>query len=219
MSRFEHDDVEHLRAALAALADEEQWPEPDLERIYAALHGDLDVVQRRRVVEELAHNPRAALAWRLAHDIAPDTVGAAAVHALHLGPTRPGSWLWLAAAASVLLVAGLGVFLRLPEREVPAYRGTDERRIESQLRPDVPLTRAAPVLRWTQVDGARYRVRVLTSELALLEEAEDLTTAEHRVADTTLRRLRAGDRLLWQVEARVPGRAPITSPTFTARVE
>jgi hypothetical protein len=87
------------------------------------------------------------------------------------------------------------------------------------LPPGAVLPRAQPVLRWTPVEGARYRVRVLTSDLDLLEEVEDLAAPEYRVSPDAVRRIPSGGRLLWQVEARVPGTAAVTSPTFSIQVE
>jgi hypothetical protein len=80
------------------------------------------------------------------------------------------------------------------------------------------LLRTQPVLRWTEVEGARYRVRVLTTDLHVLEESEESPAREHTLGEATLRRIPSGARILWQVEGRVPGEAVIVSPTFSIRV-
>jgi hypothetical protein len=219
MSASEPRDIGRLSAALASLAEQPEWPEPDADRIFAALHGDLGPEERRAVVDEMIRNPRAALAWRLAHELAPE--GASHLAVARLAMTRR-LWTWAAAAAAamVLIVVGVGSQLRFwHPADAPVYRSAESRRIASLLPAGKPLARAQPILRWTPVEGARYRVRVLTSNLELLEEAEDIAAPEYRVSPDAVRRVPPGGRLLWQVEARVPGSAPVTSPTFSARVE
>ena len=67
--------------------------------------------------------------------------------------------------------------------------------------------------------GARYRVRVLTSDLEVLEVSAESDVVEYRLSDETLRRIEAGSYILWQVEGRIPGDTVIVSPTFRVRVD
>ena len=83
----------------------------------------------------------------------------------------------------------------------------------------MPLSRAEPVLRWTGLEGARYRVRVLTPELELLDETEDLVEPAYRLREDVLGKVPAGGRILWQVEARVRGTPAVVSLTFSTQVE
>ena len=87
------------------------------------------------------------------------------------------------------------------------FRTGEARTISSLLRDGERLNRAAPLLRWTPVEGARYRVRVLTPELDLLDESEDLAAPEFRLREDVLQKLPGGSRILWQVEARAGGAA------------
>jgi hypothetical protein len=87
------------------------------------------------------------------------------------------------------------------------------------LPPAAALSRTQPVLRWTALDGAVYRVRVLTPELEVLEETSGLTTPEHTLGADVLRRIPSGGQILWQVEARIRGEAVVLSTTFSVRVE
>ena len=107
----------------------------------------------------------------------------------------------------------------LARHDGAGYRGVESRSITSALPPEATLPRAQPVLRWAGVPGARYRVRVLTPDLQVLEVSAESDVAEYRVSDETLRRIDAGGYILWQVEGRIPGDTVIVSPTFRVRVD
>jgi hypothetical protein len=215
MSAPESPDVERLRAALASLADQPDWPEVSEEeaaRMFEALHGNLSSEERREVIEELVRNPRAAQAWRLANELpvtAPPSVA-----------RRWIVWACAAAAAVTLVIVGVtGRSLQWWDVQTPGYRSLEPRTIASLVPADAPLPRARPVLRWTPVDGARYRLRVLTADLDLLEERENLAVPEYQLSPEVLRRVPPGGRIVWQVEAKVPDTAPLVSPTFSIRLE
>lgn len=218
MSTPEQPDVERLRQALASLGDQSQWPEVDAERLFAALHGEIDAEARRKVVDELIENPRAAAVWRLAREL--DPVEASSDSTAPLAPTtKTRPWAWLPIAATLFLAVG-AIWQFVPRQsEVPSYRSGEARRIDSLLPESGRLSRAEPVLRWRVIEGARYRVRVLTPDLDVLDESEELHTATYRLTPTVLSRIPAGGRLLWQVEARTPGTDPVISPTFSATLD
>lgn len=204
-------DVARLRAAFASAGDG-QHP-VDTERVFDALHGDLPAEERRAVVDELLSNEDAAEAWRLARDMEPETV------AMPAAPAR--SWRWLAAAAAAVMAIGIGWQIVGPTRQAsePVYRGTDTQAITSELPAGAPLSRRTPVLRWTPIPGARYRVRVLTPELVVLEASAESDRPEYRLSDATVRRVAPGGEILWQIDARVPGGGVISSPTFRVLLE
>ena len=93
MSGEEPENVERLRAAFASVEGDEQ-ERVDTEGIFDALHGTLDPEKRRAIVDELASNPGAAEAWRLARELAPEP-GARGFEAAW-------NWRWLAVAAMLL---------------------------------------------------------------------------------------------------------------------
>ena len=216
------DDVARLREALASAEGKAgrdgragSDSSTDAGRIFDAIHGTtLDAGERRAIVDELVTDADAAEAWRLARELAPEPVAASI-------PARREAWKWLSMAAALVLAVGLGWRLFSPQEpaELPAYRSGEQRAIASTLPPGAPLSRAAPVLRWTPVPDARYRVRVLTPELQVLVETGELTTPEHTLSADVLRRISPGAVILWQVEARVPGSGVVTSPTFSVRLE
>jgi len=210
MSAPDPPDVDRLRAALARLGDDEAWPEADSERLFSALHGDISPEERRNVVDELIRNPRAAAAWRLARELSPEE--------RHRARRAWQQWAWLPVAATLVLFAG-AAWRFVPWRtEAPVYRSAEPRAIASALPADGRLSRTDPVLRWTAIEGARYRIRVLTPSLEPLAEAE-LDVPEYRLPPDVVRGVPAKGSILWQVDARVRGSSGVTSPTFSTQLE
>jgi hypothetical protein len=213
VSAEEPKDVARLREAFASVTEPAGGRPVDAERIFDALHGNLSAEERQAVVEELLANPEAAEAWRLAREMTPE--GAAAT-----GSSAAGPWRWMSIAAAAVLMVGAGWLLN-PWREVnaPVYRGVESRAIASALPAGAVLPRAQPVLSWTGVAGAKYRVRVLTPELEVLEESAESIALEFTPSAETLERIPAGGRIVWQVEGRLTDGGTIVSPTFSATVE
>jgi hypothetical protein len=206
-------DVARLREALASLAGKDRGS-ADAGRIFDALHGNLGEEERRAIVEELVMDADAAEAWRLARELAPEPAAAMPVRAHE-------TWKWMSIAAAMVLAVALGwqLFRDRTPTEPPVYRSGESRTIASALPVDVPLSRTQPVLRWTPIEGARYRVRVLTPELQVLVETGELTTPEYTLSAEVLRGIAPGGALLWQVEGRVSGGPVVVSPTFSVRLE
>jgi hypothetical protein len=211
VSAPETPDVERLRAALRAHAATDE--SVDAGRIFDAVHGRLAPEERQAVVEELLRDPVAAESWRLAQELAPDEPSER--------PATRGVYTWVPVAAAAMLALALGWQWMDPWRtpETPAYRSAEQRRIASALPEGAPLPRSQAVLKWTAIEGARYRVRVLTEQLQLIEEVADVRSPEYALSPDTLARFPSGARLFWQVEATAPGMEPLVSPTFSARVE
>lgn len=216
MSASDPGDLARLREALASLAGKDGRKDSpvDVGRIFDAVHGNLDVEERRAIVDELVTDADAAEAWRLARELTPDAIAPSMAQRLE-------TWKWLSMAAALLLAVGLGWRLFSPStpETPPVYRGGEQRAITPGVPAGAPLSRSQPVLRWSSIEGARYQVRVLTPELQVLVETGELTTPEYRLSDDVLRRVAPGGVILWQVEARIPGSGVITSPTFSVRLE
>jgi hypothetical protein len=214
MSAREPADVERLRAALAARRVEVHPAEPaDAGRIFDAVHGELSAEERAAIVDASIDDADAAEVWRLAMEL---RLPQEATHA----SARHAPWRWLAVAAAVALTVGLGWQIGWKRgADAPIYRGVDERTIGSLLPADSAVPRQAPVLRWTPIEGARYRIRVLTADLEPLDEASDLAVAEYALPPEVAARVPAGATVLWQVEADVPGEATVVSPTFATRLQ
>ena len=219
MSAEEPKDVARLREAFASIEGDGASDPVDAERIFDALHGETSPAERHAIIEQLVTNPAAAAAWRLAREMAPDSAQASALDRAPEERRRSVQWKWLSVAAAAVLAIGLGWQLMLPrEADAPAYRSVESRAVTSALEPGADLSRGQPVLRWTAIDDARYRVRVLTADLQVLEESPEISAREYTLSQETLARIPPGTHILWQVEAQRPGEVVITSSTFSIRV-
>lgn len=214
MSAPEPADLERLRAALAASTGGQSPVDPG--RIFDAVHGDLSSEERQALVAEIADDPEALEAWRLAMELAPGPAASAPGSV----PRASSTWKWLGVAAALLLSVGLAWQLLGPWRQSgpPVYRGLDPLRIASLLPEGEPLSREAPILRWTAIDQARYRVRVFAADLQPLTEATDLTAPAYPLPPDVVSRLPGGAVLLWQVEANT-AEGTVVSPTFSTRLQ
>jgi hypothetical protein len=218
---------ERLRDAFQALVEESDTvcAEADLDSIWRAASGELPAEERRALVDRMAADPALAEAWRLAHAIQhPDAgTGAAAPPAVSVRPISPWSWFALTprlALAAVLVAAVFaGLVYQLRQPPIDEFRDPSTSTVRSLLAPEAPLERETFRLLWTQgPEGSRYHVRVTTEDLRLLAEARDLTSAEFTVGPDALSTLRAGDRVLWQVEMTRPDGVRVSSRTFVQQV-
>ena len=212
---------ETLKAAFQGLGDANhgECSSDDLDRIWRALDGTLGAEERRELIDRLTTDPALAEAWRVADEL--HAAGGVGVNA-GTTPRQPVTrWRrgWLAAAA-VLLAAVSGVFVF--QRVRPAdetFRSVDGYSVESLIGADVTLPRNEFRLRWTAgPPDTRYQVRVTTEDLQVLTVAADLPAAEYMVPVESLATLASGNRVLWQVDARLPGGVRMSSATFTTRV-
>ncbi len=221
--------------------------EIDAARFFDAVHGELSPEERMAIIERIAVDPEAALVWRLAADLTPpaeesqpaeeaDRSLAPVVPLFRPDRLRPDRtdvlrpdrarrevpsprWRWAAAAAaSVLVLVTVWQFQSRPTGD-PVYRGGEGAVVESVLAPDAKLPRENAKLRWKEIGGATYRVQVFTKDLALLTEGEDLRMPEFVIPKDDLVDVPRGERVLWKVEAVVPGEGKRTSPTFSAVIE
>ena len=219
VSAEEPKDVARLREAFASIEGDGASDPVDAERIFDALHGDMSPAERHVIIEQLVSNPAAASAWRLAREMGPDATQESALDPAPEERRRSAQWHLLSVAAAAVLAVGIGwQLMQWRGTDAPAYRSVESRSIASALEPGSDLSRARPVLRWTGIDGARYRVRVLTADLQVLEESPETLAPEYTLDQETLARIPPATQILWQVEAHIPGEVVITSPTFSNRV-
>ena len=135
------------------------------------------------------------------------------------GRSRRG-WGVLSAAAAVALMA-IGVWL-LRDAGVtePVYRDSQGGIVRSLLAEGQALPRESFLLRWSAVDGvSHYDLEVATETLDPIVRAEGLTDPQYVVDPAELVELSSGARLIWQVDAVLPGGRTIRSTTFVTPLE
>jgi len=213
---------ETLKAAFQSLGDANQreCSSEDVDRVWRAMDGTLGADERRELIDRLASDPALAEAWRVAHEL--HEAGGAGVEARGVPrqPVRGWQRGWLAAAA-VLLAAVSAMFVFQRTRPVDeTFRAGERYAAQSLLGADATLPRDQFRLRWTPgPPDTRYQVRVTTEDLQVLTIAADLPVAELVVPRETLAPVAPGNRVLWQVDATLPGGERISSATFTTRVQ
>jgi len=215
---------DRLRQAFQALSETsgEDVSAADLARVWKAVSGELPAEERRELVDRTSREPALAEAWRVAHELdnayktaTPSTNTFAFTRRRFQIPS------WLAAAAVLLIGVAIGIAVRFsPFGRGDTFRGGDHYVIESLVQQEAALPREAFRLRWKAgPPETRYHVRVTTADLQVLTSVSDIGVAELVVDPSLLASLAPGTRVLWQVDATLPGGGSVSSPTFTARVQ
>jgi hypothetical protein len=157
----------------------------------------------------------------MAHELqkSPQLAGLSAAAPARRASVWTRSWL---AAAAVLLLAGASVVVIQRSRiEVnDTFRASNHYAVESTVPADAALPRDAFRLRWTPGQaGSHYQVTATTEDLRVLTTATDLTTPELMIEPILLSEVPSGARVLWRVDATLPGGERVSSETFTTRVQ
>ena len=211
---------EMLRQAFQALGARSggECSDEDRDRVWRAVSGDMPADERRTLVERLATDPGLAEAWRVADELWSASQGAAA----RVADTPARLWrpTWLAAAALLVLAVGAGVVIQDTAPAEDEFRSGGGYVVESLVPFEATLPRENVRLRWSPgPEGSRYAVRVTTEDLRVLDTATDLTVPELVVAPERFAAIPPGTRVLWQVDAALPGGGTVSSRTFVARVQ
>ncbi len=194
-------------------------PEVEDAAIWRAVASEGSVDEREAIVDHIAKDPAAAESWRLAQELQRELVdvepGWRGVPVTPLWRRR-----WLATAAALLLAVGLGLVTRIgnpphdPSDE-PVFRDPEAMQLLSLISEDVPQARDTVRLRWSDVgEDVRYTVRILGSDLEPISVHRELTSTDVQIPPERLSEVAAGERLLWQVEARWPDGRTLVSSTF-----
>lgn len=219
------DELESFSRAFAArrqTISPDRCPAP--EQLYEAASGDLDQQQRLHVIDHVTQCAECSEAWRLAMElgvrpegIEQPTSSQPAQVSRDEPPERTRTWK-LGIAASLVLSFGLAAYVTLRDAS-PGYRsGNDSTAPVSQVAERLPRDRF--LLKWSDgPSGSTYAVRLSTENLALLFTQQDLVRPELLVPAAALERTQPGERLLWQVEARLPDGRRISSETFIVTLE
>jgi hypothetical protein len=212
---------ERLRATFQRLGETagDECSADDLDRVWRAVAGELSGDERRQLIDRLAVNPSLAQAWRVAHELQVTKRAEQPAKASAFRRGRLGSLRWLAAAAVLVLAAGGIALLQRSRSPADTFRATGGAALESLIPADASLPRDDFRLRWTPgPPSTRYQVRVTSADLQVLSIATGLPDAEYVVPSEALSPVRAGERVLWQVDATFPSGERISSATFAARI-
>lgn len=214
-------EIRGLREAFASLALRAEvrtdCPEPD--RLWRAVRGELPTAEVRDLVDHTVSCPGCAEDWRLARKMATGD-GASVDRSSAAKASGRRAW-YLTAAAVLAVVVGAGLWQTPRGRQPPAeFRALAESSMRSLTPEEIPLPRGETLLRWA-IDGEfdSFTVRVATDDLETVSLARGLKSAEFKVPVQDLDRIPDGARLLWQVEALLPGGERVVSPTFVNRLE
>lgn len=215
--------IDRLRDAWKAPAAGPPPPDhPEPEKIWDAVAGRLSPESTARVVDHVAICAECAEEWRLAlaleREKLDETQPPGKVVPLTPKPARSRFWdpRWAAAAALVVGAIGVAVFLPSSQPGETAYRGSENRRVESLVRDNAPVTKAGFKLAWKPVPGAvSYDLVITTTGLDEVLEVTGLTKPEYDVPPEKLTELRPASHLRWQVEpVFADGTRPARSETF-----
>lgn len=191
---------------------------PSADRLWASAQRTLDREENRRVVDHMGRCTSCAAEWRVARSMAARARDGR-IEAHETSRWQAPSMAWLAAAAVVVLCAGLGVLLVQEDERQRVYRQGPFEVIVSLVPEDQPLTRSDPTLRWSGPEGASYSLTVTSERLELLAQADRLDDAQYTLAQTLVAERASGTILLWHVEAILPDGSRLPSQTFRVRLE
>jgi hypothetical protein len=197
---------------------------PDAARLWDSAFERLPLSENESVLRHLTSCGACAASWRLARELRLEDEAAQ--------PVRPGSeqqygvsgrrwWVGLAAAAMVVLVAGIFLVQRQRTAGLPeaTYRAETEGGLVSEIA-DTPLPREGLVLRWSGAPpGTTYDLRVTSDRLEPLHRVFGLEAVEYRIPADTLSGVPPGGVILWNVTAHLADGRQWTSRTFRAVVE
>ncbi len=194
-------------------------PGPDV--LWRAVRSELPSSEFEHVVMHVGSCPACTVAFNLARQIHLDSAPAARDIHPAADDMRWPRWAAVAAAAALLILAGVVATGRLtPGRPAAVFRSSASSEIRSLLPDGAPLPRDGFVLRWSAgPSGCTYTIRVTDEALAPIIETRHLDATEYRVDPARLERLPDGSRILWQVEAAGASGYRIVSPTFSTRIE
>jgi len=168
--------------------------------------------ENETIVRHLAACGACAASWRMAGEMQKSSSRQV---------TRPW-WVGLAAAAVLIMVAGIVIVRQLETvaPPPPAYRAAPWGDLAPLTDPAVPLPRNDMTLRWKGApQGTIYDLRVTTDRLVSLHRAFDIETTSYQVPAGKLAALPPGSIVLWTVTAHLPDGRTWSSSAFQARVD
>ena len=216
------EEYERLSRAFAARTQSRGREEcPDAEKIFEAAAGNLTRDQRMTVLDHVAQCADCTEAWRFAMESgARPVVAEESSASIPQGRTRWMPMRQAALMASVVLAVGITAYLGRPiSDETPRYRDAVEPLAPASRVPE-NLPRDRFVLKWSPgPQGSSYSVRLSTADLTLLLVQHNVASPELTVPASALTQVKSGDRLLWQVEVRLPNGQQVPSETYVVTLQ
>jgi hypothetical protein len=192
---------------------------PSPETLWRSARAEFEPRENEAVVLHLGECTACAAAWRVARDLARESLERRA-RFLERRPVRR-MWVPLAAAAAlVVAVVGLTVVMRDRPGASPSYRTQEDEWLRPITAEGATVPRDDFVLRWTAgPEGTTYDVGVTTEDLRLLARETRLEAAELRVDVEQFSGLAPGTPIFWQVTAHLPDGRTVDSASFKVLLE
>lgn len=209
-------ELARLQQAFASAEVRENDPEIDTDEIFRAVCGELDPERRLAMIDQVALNPRAAEAWRIAQELLEDAQSRPQRLPVRRTPRRMRL---LGVLATVGMASAAGLLLYLPgagtpERApAPLTRSFENPGPAIEARP-APCTRERCQLAWTGAADQSFSLRVTTETLETLQEVDVRSATSFEIPAADLARVPPGGVVLWQVTARNADGEETRSITF-----
>ena len=195
---------------------------PDPERLLAIAGGEAEPDEVAALADRLAGDPELALEWTLARMTAAELADDPSTPRL-VEPTPAARQRWFAASALTgILVAAAAVLLWVRSGTPPqadpfehdaVYRDASEARAWG-IADRAVIDRRDPVVQWNAIDNVRtYRLRVLTEDLEVVHELDELDEPRARLPDEIVDRL-GGATFRFTLQAKMMDGSVRSSPTF-----
>jgi hypothetical protein len=197
---------------------------PSAAELWDSAMETIHVTENEKIVLHLAACGVCAASWRMAGEMQKEATqqnGLRGTVRRSRQLVRP-RWVGLAAAAVLIMVAGIVIVRQLETvtPPQPAYRAAPWGDLAPLTDPAVPLPRNDMTLRWKGApQGTIYDLRVTTDRLVSLHRAFDIETTSYQVPSEKLAALPPGSIVFWTVTARLPDGRIWNSRAFQARVE
>lgn len=137
-------------------------------------------------------------------------------------PARSRAWPLLAAAAVIVLAAGVWIYENRPGTSpgMGDLRNGEHHSIVSKLPDHTRLPRGRFVLEWEPGPrGTIYNVAVGTETLRPIARAVALTEPRYQLPEADLKDVPSGQVVIWRVEAQLPSGERVSSESYFAVVE
>lgn len=220
--KSDDDEILRLRRSLMETAStDRESGAVDPQRIWQAVDGKLSPEEVAGIVDDVTASPEAVEAWELARELHSQVSQADCAKNVVRHP-RAFRLTWaagLAAAAVVVIGVGVPLMRQSTTTGMEVYRGHEDTIGKSLLTDGEALPRSQFLLRWSPgPEGTTYDIVVTNEKLDPLLRSTGLEDPELLVPELSLKPVRGGGTVLWQVKVLLPDGAGHRSATYFQRV-